>query len=202
MGSKEQSDPGERAGQAPLLVTQNDTPENPPPAYEALPPYSANPAASSSAAAALAAASTTEKKQVLAQDTTSGYLSLSLTDDPLDLPIPDTCTAHLKLLYAFRALREDVGYSDGLWKIADPAEDSKAPEVSLDVMSKLREKRWAIYLARAVHRYEAWWVSLGGREVTLSDMNVKGGIEYEMFPFEDAGAGMAWEEKMLMPLGE
>ncbi|KAK8064018.1 hypothetical protein PG996_008670 [Apiospora saccharicola] len=78
----------------------------------------------------------------------------------------ETCLAHLKLLNTFQNLKEDVGYTDGLWQIYDSRVLS--PNVRVDgnegekpeperLLAMLREKRWALYLARAVDRYEAWW---------------------------------------------
>lgn len=76
----------------------------------------------------------------------------------------DTCLAHLKLLHAFQNLKEDVGYTDGLWQLYNSR--ALSPNVRVDgnegekperLLAMLREKRWALYLARAVDRYEAWW---------------------------------------------
>ena len=204
MASGEDNGPGKEATvRASAPVSADDSYENSPPAYDALPPYT--PAAPGSASEpTVLADSKVDKKKAPEEDTASSLssLNLALTDEPLTRQIPNasTCLAHLKLLYAFRRLREEVGYCDGLWGIADPGKDSKAPEVPLETLSKLREKRWAIYLARAVDRYEAWWASLGGKGVTLAAMQVKGG-EYEMFPFE-SNEVMHWREEMLMPLGE
>ena len=179
-----------------------DETDESPPDYEELPPYTSTITGSTSATTAIAAAKANEKKKAPIGDITSAFSSLYLTDEPLDLPNAETCLAHLRLLYAFRELRLDVGYCHGLWGIADPGENSKAPEVSLDVMSRLREKRWAVYLARAVDRYEAWWASRGSESVTLRSMGMRGSVAYEMFPLERTGASMVWDENMLVPLGK
>lgn len=202
MASDGNSNPGQGAPvRAPAPAPGDDTYEDSPPSYDPLPPYSPTAPGATSDPTALAAAEANEKKK--APEGVRPFSSLNLTDEPLHMltPGPDTCLAHLRLLYAFRRLREEVGYRDGLWGIADPGEDPKAPEVPLETLSKLREKRWAIYLARAVDRYEAWWKTLGGTGVTLGAMQVKGG-DYEMFPFEDiSGTTNYWNEDMLMPLG-
>jgi hypothetical protein len=52
-------------------------------------------------------------------DITAAFAALNLTNEPLRLPTADTCLAHLKLLYAFRNLKDDIGYTDGLWGIND-----------------------------------------------------------------------------------
>ncbi|KAI3555064.1 hypothetical protein CABS01_11525 [Colletotrichum abscissum] len=48
------------------------------------------------------------------------------------------------------------------------------PELDLDSLIRLREKRWAIYLGRAVDRYAAWWRSFGPDMLLESDMLVIG----------------------------
>ncbi|KAI1119297.1 hypothetical protein F5Y14DRAFT_460544 [Nemania sp. NC0429] len=68
----------------------------------------------------------------------------------------DTCLAHLKLLFAFQTLKEAVGYTDGLWQIYD---SEVSPDKEGKNLSLLREKRWALYVARAARRYSAWWNS-------------------------------------------
>ncbi|KXH47813.1 hypothetical protein CSAL01_03306 [Colletotrichum salicis] len=50
------------------------------------------------------------------------------------------------------------------------------PEVNmdLDILIRLREKRWAVYLGRAVDRYAAWWRSFGSDMLLESDMLIVG----------------------------
>ncbi|KAI0456358.1 hypothetical protein F5B21DRAFT_159247 [Xylaria acuta] len=95
----------------------------------------------------------------------------------------DTCLAHLKLLFAFHNLKEAIGYTDGLWQIYDSRlfPDRKGADVlreneSLDDETKknltlLREKRWALYVARAADRYETWWNSFAKFPLTEGDMH-------------------------------
>jgi hypothetical protein len=74
-------------------------------------------------------------------------------------PTPDQCIAHLKLLEAFHQLREDVATTDGLFGINDslvPAHGLSEPQ-RIDALRKIREKRWAVYVARAAARFERWW---------------------------------------------
>lgn len=82
---------------------------------------------------------------------------------------PDQCIAHLKLLEAFYQLREDVGNTENLFGIASPDVDSKSEKVPDPTPEepgqnpvalaqvRVREKRWAVYVARAVDRFEKWW---------------------------------------------
>lgn len=90
---------------------------------------------------------------------------------------PDMCLAHLKLLNAFQNLKEDIGYTDGLWQIYNSR--ALAPNVRVNgaegeqpekLLAMLREKRWALYLARAVDRYEAWWDTFAADPITEEDL--------------------------------
>ncbi|ORY57814.1 uncharacterized protein BCR38DRAFT_354067 [Pseudomassariella vexata] len=118
-------------------------------------------------------------------------------------PTADTCLAHLKLLSAFQSLKEDVGYTDGLWDIYDSHSvtenrDSVEPGVDLAaILAKLREKRWAVYIARAVDRYEAWWNSFVADPLIASDME---GDSPKYLGFPDINAATNWTALMLPPL--
>lgn len=108
-----------------------------------------------------------------------------------DTVTQDTCLAHLKLLHTFQNLKEDVGYTDGLWQIYNSR--ALVPNVPVDgnegenperLLAMLREKRWALYLARAVDRYEAWWNTFPAdplREQDLVENSPKfaGFVEYD-----------------------
>src|SRR5690242_1185923 len=75
-------------------------------------------------------------------------LSPSLFNRFLD-PSAETCLAHLKLLFAIQAMKEDVGYTDGLWGLwdsragpLDPSVQSVAEKMQdsqLQILSQLRE---------------------------------------------------------------
>ncbi|TQW05155.1 alpha-ketoglutarate-dependent sulfonate dioxygenase [Cordyceps javanica] len=130
----------------------------------------------------------------------------------------DRCLAHLKLLHAFKEMKEDIGYTDGLWGIWDslvtdgkgPSLDSsKAPsgvasgERSVDegtkmLLSKLREKRWAIFVARAVDRYEAWWNAQNIKMLKEADMTVGDGESYMRFP--STSHKFEWNMSVMPPL--
>ncbi|KAL2157125.1 hypothetical protein VTH06DRAFT_6413 [Thermothelomyces fergusii] len=87
----------------------------------------------------------------------------------------DVCLIHLKLLFAFQWMKEDVGFTDGLWGLwdsragePDPADigqqnprnrqrratradggndipaELRAADKRLSILSKIREKRWAL----------------------------------------------------------
>ncbi|KAL9131574.1 MAG: hypothetical protein Q9217_000531 [Psora testacea] len=89
-------------------------------------------------------------------DITAAFSSLNL--DTSAFPTPDQCLAHLKLLEAFHQLREDVALRDGLFGIRDSSVSKHASEEKQrEVLMKIREKRWAVYVAKAVKRFEKWW---------------------------------------------
>ncbi|KAL7788272.1 hypothetical protein V8C37DRAFT_388540 [Trichoderma ceciliae] len=153
-------------------------------------------------------------------DVTASFANLSLSSNPpTGGPHVDTCLAHLKLLHAIHSLKEDVGYSDGLWGIWDSRAkwdtdilhgEALPPGVQLDklgedervklALSRLREKRWAIFLARAVDRYEAWWNAVNKYKAMLTeeDMTNLGNPKY--IDFTTSGAPLPWKDELLPPL--
>ncbi|GFP57240.1 glycine-rich domain-containing protein 1 [Trichoderma asperellum] len=153
-------------------------------------------------------------------DITASFAHLAISSNPpTGIPSVDTCLAHLKLLHAIHSLKEDVGYTDGLWglwddradKDTDIIVDGALPSgVDLDRLSKdekaklalsrLREKRWAIFLARAVDRYEAWWNAISRTKEMLTeiDMMKTHGSRYIDFP--TGGAPLPWSDDLIPPL--
>ncbi|KAI9797704.1 MAG: hypothetical protein M1833_005365 [Piccolia ochrophora] len=95
---------------------------------------------------------------VIVPDLTSAISNLKLEPPEEGIPI-DQCVAHLKLLHAIRQLRVDVGYRDGLFDLSDSAAELQTINKDLGAkdLAQLREKRWAVYVARAVDRFERWW---------------------------------------------
>lgn len=139
----------------------------------------------------------------------AAFYNLNLGCDASPTPVVDTCLAHLKLLRAFEELKSRTGLADGLWDIWD----SRAQNASrggpgrstdtLDILVKLREKRWAVYLARAVGRYETWWKSFVSVMLTECDM-VADGKDGQLSRFEAFTAKrepMIWTSSSLPPLG-
>ena len=152
-------------------------------------------------------------------DLTALFSELKLSNDIED-PGVDTCLAHLKLLHAFQTLKEDVGYTDGLWGLWDTRaecsvtieDNGTIEEVSVDpgvtlteeqkkiTLSKIREKRWALFVARAVERYEAWWVSMFKVSLTESEIS-----EWVIFCESDTARDadtFDWSQMPLPPLGK
>ena len=70
----------------------------------------------------------------------------------------DHCIVHLKFLAAIADLRDTVAKIDTLFEINDSqAEVFKTREDQCRALARIKEKRWAVYVARAVDRYIAWW---------------------------------------------
>ncbi|KAK7951046.1 uncharacterized protein PG986_006774 [Apiospora aurea] len=104
----------------------------------------------------------------------AAFYNLNLGYDASPTPVVDTCLAHLKLLRAFEGLKSRTGLTDGLWDIWDSRAQNASRGGPLDILVKLREKRWAVYVARAVDRYEAWWKSFVPTMLTEFDMVADG----------------------------
>lgn len=111
----------------------------------------------------------------------------------------DQCVAHLKFLAVLADLRDTISSDDGLFGIHD-AEAERFPNSLNEARARLREKRWAVYTARAVDRYTKWW-SIGlprSRPMaTITDLEC---IDYENIL--NCGTIVAWSTDNLPPLGK
>ncbi|KAH7126011.1 hypothetical protein EDB81DRAFT_698486 [Dactylonectria macrodidyma] len=131
------------------------------------------------------------------------FYALELSPSPT-APTVDTCLAHLKLLSAFEELKIKVGNTNGLWEIWDSRSINPSGGASVDpaeILVKLREKRWAVYVARAVDRYEAWWASFVPGMLRLASMMTTaeaGDDTYEGFPSQSKPIN--WTSETLPPL--
>ncbi|KAM0818606.1 hypothetical protein AB5N19_04418 [Seiridium cardinale] len=125
----------------------------------------------------------------------SGFSTRSLSSTPQH-PETGSCFVHLKLLFTFQNLKDDVGYSDGLWGLWD-ANYPATPSNPNQALASVREKRWAVFVARALDRYEAWWNSLGGQFLTERDME-KDRTRY--LNFMANWEPMRWNEDNMPPL--
>lgn len=140
---------------------------------------------------------------------------LNLHSEPTD-PTVDTCLAHLKLLNAFFNLKEEIGYTDGLFGLWDSrapgneesvAGDDAARKARDEALSKVREKRWSLYVARAVDRFEVWWTHV------LCEREAKSPGSYgrlrqsdytdqiRMTGFPTMGTPRKWHVDQLPPIG-
>lgn len=90
---------------------------------------------------------------------------------PLDpeLPSPVDGIAHLKLLECFYRLKQKIASADGLFDISSdilgdidqntPRKDAHNDKNNM-MLTLLAEKRWQVYVSRAVDRFSRWRFSL------------------------------------------
>lgn len=134
-------------------------------------------------------------------DLTAAFSNLTL-GPASPTPTPDQCIAHLKLLEAFHQLREDVATTDGLFGISDSLDpvDEPGARNHPDILRRIREKRWAVYVARAAARFEKWWqtsVEPGAVMIRQTDLAGKLPLNIE----EKEGERWAISREQLPPLG-
>ena len=97
-------------------------------------------------------------------DYTAGFASLSISDVPsLDIPQVNETIAHLKTLECFYRLKQSIASTEGIFgidnaKVVDIARTSNLADGNgaNEFLHRLAEKRWAIYVSRAVDRFHAW----------------------------------------------
>jgi hypothetical protein len=136
-----------------------------------------------------------------AEALSAAFSSLRLSDTPPDFPDTDTCLAHLKLLSTFHALKEDVGYTDGLFNLWDAK--CELLDNRDEALVKMREKRWVLFIARAVERFEDWWLQVlcnneeAGR---LEGKEMRANV-LKFMEFTKRGRVQKWTTSMLPPIG-
>ncbi|KAI2688966.1 hypothetical protein LCP963914a_2055 [Penicillium roqueforti] len=109
----------------------------------------------------------------------------------------DQCVAHLKFLAVLADLRDTISSDDGIFGIHD-AEAEKFPNSLNEARARLREKRWAVYAARAVDRYTKWW-SIGlPRSRPMATINDLECIDYERIL--NCDTIVAWSTENLPPI--
>ena len=150
-------------------------------------------------------------------DVTAGFAKLNLSTGTKDTPQVDQCIAHLKVLESFYRLRQKVGSQDGLFGIDNSIVLDKglpADNKTGEVLSKLSEKRWAIYVSRAVDRFAAWAAAVApsrqmmtidafavhGQAGTLCNPNEKAApLRLDKTNMPPADVIMVWHAYMLNP---
>ncbi|KAI9734783.1 MAG: hypothetical protein M1818_006770 [Claussenomyces sp. TS43310] len=142
---------------------------------------------------------------------TAGFANLDIAATPRKFPDVDTTLAHLKLLEAFFALKEETGYTDGLFDLWDSRAQG-AEDMAADVdparrrqhdeaVSKIREKRWILYVLRAVDRFEAWWAQvLSKRDLHCHALRQVEMCDADFAAFPSSGTAQTWSTSMLPPL--
>jgi hypothetical protein len=89
--------------------------------------------------------------------------------DP-DLPSPEDGIAHLKLLECLYRLKQRIASTDGLFDISSdilgktsqntpPQKDAQDDKKNM-MLTLLAEKRWQVYVSRAVDRFAKWRYSM------------------------------------------
>ncbi|KAJ5834654.1 hypothetical protein N7447_000680 [Penicillium robsamsonii] len=139
------------------------------------------------------------------------YSADKVEQAPLELPLlqlgpptsssitvtPDQCVAHLKFLAVLADLRDTISSDDGLFNIND-AEAERFPDSVNEARARIREKRWAVYTARAVDRYTEWW-SIGlPRSRPMATINDLESVGYENII--NCDTMVAWSTDNLPPL--
>jgi len=69
----------------------------------------------------------------------------------------DECIAHLKLIGTLADLRDVVSETDGAFGLWDITAPTTPEESNKRALALLREKRWSVFVARAVDRFESWF---------------------------------------------
>jgi len=140
--------------------------------------------------------------QTAAEDLNAAFTSLHLSKYSSSLPTTDECLAHLKLLSAFQVLKEDVGYTDGLFELWDARCEKLDEKDRAKALASIHEKRWALYIARAVDRFQDWWAKVlcsGKHRLEWKDMLTDHG---PFARFTEVQSPVSWRMDMLPPLGE
>ena len=138
------------------------------------------------------------------EELNAAFSNLYFSDTPPAFPTPEHCLAHLKLLNVFHALKEDIGYTDGIFGLWDSKCEVFEGKDREKVLSRVREKRWALYVARAVERFEDWWLKVlwpreGSRRLEGKEM-VDTNKRYTQF--SERGTLQKWTTEMLPPVGK
>ena len=137
----------------------------------------------------------------LVGETNKPVVSFNVSDAPPAFPNADYCLAHLQLLSVFHALKEDVGYNDGLFNLWDIRWENA--ENREETLVRMREKRWALYVARAVERFEDWWLQVLVSREPSKRLEAKEMIStnLEFRQWTRKGRVRQWTRAMLPPIG-
>lgn len=138
-------------------------------------------------------------------------LSIPATTESPDFPTVPLVIVHLKLLHAFAALKEEVGFTDGMFDLWDSRagdvggeglkNDTQDPTVEQsEALAKIREKRWALYVARATERFAVYWTRVICKTGNAL-LKQKSMLENSFETFTKLGRPLPWNAEMLPPLG-
>lgn len=136
-------------------------------------------------------------------DLTAAFSNLNVSESNVPaFPNEDLCLAHLKLLKSFHSLKEDVGYTDGLFGLWDARCELSVVENRDKALVAMREKRWSLYIARAVDRFEDWWLKVLCEQEHATRLQQSYMKTYTGFiDFPKNGVAQVWSTSMLPPIG-
>ena len=112
---------------------------------------------------------------------TAGFDKLRLSHDQ-NLK-REQCIAHLKLLECFYRLRQTIGRTDGLFGISNAILVNLNDGREVDdpkVLVSLGEKRWEVYVYRAVDRFRRWRDAIAPEQVPMTSRQTAEGGSLEL----------------------
>lgn len=103
------------------------------------------------------------------------------------------CRQHQQLLLCFLNLKQIVSRTEGLFT-TEHAHDIIVEQDPETRQSMMKERRWSIYLSRAIHRFSIWWACC---------LASNPGLESSMILEKpEAHGGWEWERDKMPPLGK
>ncbi|EED11448.1 conserved hypothetical protein [Talaromyces stipitatus ATCC 10500] len=130
-------------------------------------------------------------------DKTALVIHMNKENESMNAITPTECIDHLKFLAAVAELQRSIRSSDGLFGINEIGELADMLN-DADIRARMEEKRWQVYVSRAVDRFREWWVSLPKYKKQPTVMSLK---RYEMNPLTlDDNIGISLSEPELPPL--
>jgi hypothetical protein len=109
------------------------------------------------------------------------------------------CIAHLKFLATLSDLRDTVTSMPDLFNIPDPTPRDFGSHIN-EAWALVKEKRWAVYTAKAVARYTAWWTACVPASRPRPSIHDFSSAVYEDITV--CNNPLAWIRDELPPLGE
>ncbi|PKX94829.1 uncharacterized protein P174DRAFT_418807 [Aspergillus novofumigatus IBT 16806] len=103
------------------------------------------------------------------------------------------CGQHKQLLRCFLNLKQTISKTKGLFK-AEYVHEMKTELDPVARQSMVEERRWSIYVSRAIHRFSVWWTHLQA----LSPLGL-GSSQLSEKPYGQHG-GWAWTRDEMPPL--
>jgi hypothetical protein len=112
---------------------------------------------------------------------------------------PRECIDHLRFLSALAELQHCIRTKDGLFGINHPGRLFTMLDDPV-IKARVEEKRWQVYVSRAVDRFKEWWVSLPKYEKQPTVMSLK---RFAMDPLTlDDNLNIGLNKSELPPLGK